>query len=87
MVFQNGIVTELKVDPSQPPLPFAKSKVRLHDSTDATGTGLQKAAAPVTVTAGTELGVIMDNQCLQESQDNLGSTKISKAAAAKNEML
>lgn len=89
-MLENGVVTELKFNPAQAPLPFRTSKVRLRDgiptSPKDTDT-LQKLEAPLKVASGTKLGVIVNNQCLDEMQDQIAKTQISKAAVTSGERI
>ncbi len=75
---EGGIVT--KFNRVQKVLPaFAASKVRLRDDEPANG-AFAKATGPVTLSADSELSVILDNTCLQENSQGIAQTVIAKAA-------
>lgn len=79
---ENGIVHELRAS-LLPPRPFANSKVRLFPAVR----GQSKSVGENTVALGTELGVLMDNQCLREQADLAHESVISQSAILSGEML
>lgn len=66
------------------PSPFSQAKVRL------SGIGPSKArstsAGPLSVSAGSKLAVVLDNKCVQEHQQAMSSTVISKAITGQGAM-
>lgn len=68
------------------PSPFASSKVRLKADLNS-NSAQSKASGPITVDAGSKLGILIDNGCLQERSDEISSTLISKAARDSGEYL
>lgn len=81
---ENGVVKKLEFDNSAPPDAFVASKVQLRDSSNS---GQQKASAPVTVKAGEDLAILIDNSCLQQDKDAIEHTVLSKAALAGGSMI
>ena len=81
----NGVVTTVKT-PFKPDYnPFAAKKTLLRG--DSAPAAFSKPDGSLKVPAGTELGVIVNNQCLQENRDLLGGSVISKAAMDAGGML
>src|SRR5262245_47885186 len=66
------------------PDPFSAGKVQL--SSVSSNAVAAKPTAPVVAKAGKELGVVIDNACLQNNKDNLASTVMSKIAAASGQL-
>jgi hypothetical protein len=82
VMLENGKATKVTFDNDVPPTPFMGQKTALRGDT---AEGLQirsKADGSVTIEAGTELAVILNNQCLQQNHDGLKDTVISKVALA-----
>ena len=77
-----GALTKLS-DQAQPG-PFTSGKVRLNAQAAA---GQSKAVSAFELKSGQPLGVLIDNACLQNTQNELAATVISKAAAESGQML
>lgn len=73
-----GVVTKLKMPLTPAHSPFSAGKVVLKN--DVAPVGFSKPTGALSIPIGTELGVIINNKCLQENQAALTSTVISKAA-------
>lgn len=76
---ENGVVKKMEYDNSAPPDAFVASKVQLRSLAESSS-GQQKASAPVTVRAGEDLAILMDNSCLQANKESIAQTVLSKAA-------
>ena len=73
-----------KLSDQSHPDPFAANKVRLSAGDSQ---AQRKATNEVVVNSGQQLGVVIDNACLQNSKDLLDTALISKAAANSGQML
>jgi subtilisin family serine protease len=78
VVSDGGFVHKMKVSLEPAQTPFSTGKVKLR--ADAPAGALAKTGEVFTVKAGTELGLIMDNACLQEHRAALADSVLSKAA-------
>jgi subtilisin family serine protease len=77
----NGKTEKMVFNPSAKPSAFVSKKVRLRDDSAPNAANVHaKASGELAIDAGSHLGVIMDNACLQARRD-LSNTVISKAIA------
>lgn len=85
VAIENGVVKKLEFVDNQTPAVFASTKVRLR--AESSSSAQNKAAAPVMVNAGTKLGVLMDNRCLQDHVGQLSASVISSAVSRTGEYI
>lgn len=82
----NGKVSKTLFNPSEKPSAFAEKKVRLRDDSAPSASNIHaKASGELTIDAGSHLGVIMDNACLQARRDLSGAV-ISKSIVDSGEV-
>ena len=80
VAMEKGMPMKVIVDNDAPPSAFAQRKVMLKNDMDANTDALSKADGAIEIAAGTELGVIMNNECIQGIRNDLDSTIITKSA-------
>jgi thermitase len=71
----------VKMNEQAAPDPFIGGKVQLTEA-DSTGQVRAKASTGVIVRAGEQLAVIIDNSCVQQNQEAVAQTVITKSAVA-----
>lgn len=87
VALEKGAATKIVFDENAQPAVYANSKIALRSEADASTEFSSKADGTIELAEGTELSVIVNNQCLQEAQDHLATTVISKAIAENGGML
>ncbi len=83
VVFENGALTKLEFPAERPPSAFEERKVQLNDSS----LGRSKSLSAVQVPRGTKLSVILNNRCVQESEESLDQTVVSRLALIENTLM
>lgn len=83
---EKGIVTKMEVDDNLAPGAFANKKVLLREDLDQKSVQA-KASEPLDLAAGTSLGIIMNNACLQREHDNLDQYAITASILKTNTMM
>lgn len=82
----DGQVYKTIIDESVPPEAFSAGKVKLReDAADASVRA--KVGGSVTISSGTELGVLIDNLCAQEHPSEVDDTLITRASLAQSNPL